>query len=173
MRDEHGDKAPQYRAPMGDLQEEFARSLANALGEIAFGMNDLTDRIDRAADAIEEAMIVRSSQVEIAKLFVRAQQFIDRAVREAQRQAAQMLAEAHAEAERIVAAERLHTQQLIVQAPLDSFVSAEAIQQVAQTIDSFTRSNSELTDELAQLRRGGEPAAEEQNQTEPRNGASG
>jgi cell division septum initiation protein DivIVA len=172
MTDDHREETRGYVAPH-DPRDVLTRSLANALGEIALTMNDLTDRIEQAADAIQKAMVVGASGLEIARLFVRAQQFIDRAIREAQREASRVLADAHAEAERIVAEERRHTRELLEQIPLSGLLPAEAVQQVARSIDTFTQSNSELTEELTQLRSERAQGDEGQGPQGPGNGAFG
>jgi len=172
MTGDHRDQTRGYVAPR-DPRDVLTSSLSNALGEIASTMNDLTDRIEQAADAIQKAMVVGASGLEIARLFVRAQQFIDRAIREAQREASRVLADAHAEAERIVAQERQHTRELLEQIPLSGLLPVEAVQRVAHSIDTFTRSNSELTEELTQLRSEQAPGDEGHSPQGPGNGAFG
>jgi hypothetical protein len=154
---------------LDEARDKVARSIANALGDIASSMDDLRVRIDRAAAAIHTALIVSASELEITALFVRAQEFIDRALLDARRQAAEVLTEAHAEAEWIVAEGHRRTRQLIAEAPLAAFVPAEAVQQLERTIESFSQSNSELTNELAHLHSGLTSGAGGTNPSEPWN----
>ena len=152
MSDPRGDQTGNSAPPQGGSRYETARTAATALADIARSMDDLRDRIDPAMEAINHALVVSTSEGEIGKLFVRAQEYVDRAVADAQRNAAQLLVDARAEAERIVAEGHQRARQLIEQAPFNALVPTEVLQQFERTIESFNRSNCELTNQLSRLR---------------------
>jgi cell division septum initiation protein DivIVA len=150
--------------------DEVARAAANVLGEIARTSTDLSARIEDMAAAIRNALQSGTSVVGADNLFVQAQEFIDQCIAQAQQQAAQVLADAHAQADQIVKEGLERTRQLIGQAPLTAFMPTEAVQQLEQTIDSFSRSNSEVMNQFAKLRgRHGasEPEAQGPHSDEP------
>lgn len=151
MSDVHVNQVQWNAAPGGDARDEIARAAASALGEIASNMNGLGKRIEEAAGTINHALIVSTSEVEIGKLFARAQEFVDQAVADAQEQASQLLADARAEASRIVDEAHYRAQQIMGQASTSRLLPPEAAQQLERTIESFSKANSELAEELVQL----------------------
>jgi cell division septum initiation protein DivIVA len=141
-----------YEVSQGDARYDTAQKAVTALSEMAKSIDDLRDRMDPAIAAVHHALVISTSEVEIGKLFARAQDFIDQAVAEAQQKAAQLLVDARREAERIVAAGHRHAAQLVEQARASASAPVEVIQQLERTIESFNRSNSELANQLAYLR---------------------
>lgn len=144
----------ELRQPAGEDApwDEVARATAGVLAEIAHATADLSGRIEQMSAAIEHALDSGASPFEVDKFFVQAQEFIDRCIAEAHRQAARVLADAHAQADQIVMEGLDRTRQLIGQAPLTAFMPTEALQQLEDTIDSFSQSNTELMSQLASLR---------------------
>lgn len=132
--------------------DEVARAAARVLAEIAHATANLSGRIEQLSALIEHASNSGAPGFEVDRFFVQAQEFIDRRMLEAQGQAARVLAEAHAQADQIILEALGQTRQLIRQTPLTAFTSTEALQQLEDTIDSFSRSNTELMSQIASLR---------------------
>ena len=161
--DQNGNRDGGEGALVDDSRREVAHTALAALTEMARTMDDLKSRIDPAIAEIRHGLITNDPEVEIGKLFVHVQEFIDQAVTEAQQNAAQLLVEARREAERIVAEghnrSRNTTEQAALIAPAPAMtapapapVFVDVAQQLRQSMEAFTRRNSELTDALAPTR---------------------
>jgi len=114
--------------------------------------DELKVRLDVSVASVKPIMDASATEIEIGQLFARAQSFIDRSVAQAHEQAAQILAEARAKADAIVAEARQPATEVVDDAPRYQAILPEALQQLEKTINSFSRTNSELTHELSQLR---------------------
>jgi cell division septum initiation protein DivIVA len=165
---QNGNRDGREGVPVGDGRHEAAHTAFAALTEMARTIDDLKGRIDPAIAEMRHALITNDPEVEIGKLFVHAQEFIDQAVTEAQQNAAQLLAEARSEAGRIIAEGHKRSRNAVEQAaliasapaapapapapattgPAPTPVFVDVAQQLRQSMEAFTRRNSELTDAL-------------------------
>jgi cell division septum initiation protein DivIVA len=139
-----------YGDPLA-YREPVPVSPANSLTEISRAAEELKIRSEAAIASMKRAIDLSVTEVEIGRLFVRAQAFIDQSVADAQLQASQILAEARATADGIVAQARQYAKGLTEEARQRPAMPLEAIQQLQRTIESFSRANSELKGELSQL----------------------
>jgi cell division septum initiation protein DivIVA len=92
------------------------------------------------------------TEAELGRIFVRAAQFADTAMAEAEDEAREVVAEARREAERILAEARTAADAMIEDGERSSQLGVAAAEQVQATIEGFTRFNQDLMRELAFLR---------------------
>jgi hypothetical protein len=88
----------------------------------------------------------------LGRLFVRAAQFADTAIAEAEDEARQLVAAGASQAEQILADARRAADAIIEEAHRSARLGVAAAEQVQSTIDGFTRVNRELIRELEFLR---------------------
>jgi hypothetical protein len=127
-----------------------AENAATALLEVSQAIDELKGRLEKAAHSVLQATNVNATELEMGKLFVRAQEFVDRAMRDAQLKATRIVAEARVTAGAIVEDARSQAKAIVEQANTIG-ISSDALRLLERTIDSFTRANSELSHELAEL----------------------
>jgi len=106
-------------------------------------LEDLNDSIVRAQKA-------RSLESRLGRLFLEAQEFVDRVRAETTEWANRMLEDAKAEAAEIVSVARNEAQQILEDTRRSS-VSTEVVDSIQTTIETFHRANVELVHELARL----------------------
>jgi len=128
-----------------------ARYASAALVEVSRAVVDLRGRLDETLALAQKAIAASANEVEVGGLFVRAQAYVDRAVRDAERHATEIVAEAHATASEIIAGAQREARVVMGQAGSFSPIPPEALEQLERTIDSFSRANKDLSNELAQL----------------------
>jgi hypothetical protein len=112
------------------------------------GLHDLLRRLEALAALAREH---QRNEVKIGELFIKVQEYIDRATTEAEEQARNLIAEAEFEAGQIVAAAKEEAHRLISDARRPAGVPSGALAQLQVTIDGFARLNSELLRELTVL----------------------
>lgn len=134
-----------------DDEQEIERVTAE-VQSVSSAIDSLTRRLTEANDRLEHVSMVRSSEVEIGRLLLQAQRFVDEAVAEARDHAKATVAEAEAEADRILAEARQQAEEIIQAARSAPTVSPETLLALDTTIGEFTKANTELIHELAQLR---------------------
>jgi vacuolar-type H+-ATPase subunit H len=162
-------------------EDQVVDDAAVEVESIAGAINELQARLEQANSRILEAKRVQSTEEEIGRLFVQAQQFTDTAINQLEEQARQAIDEAQAEADRIVAEAQHHAAELVKgqirqvieaaeeqaaaiiedanrqaeeimsEARAASPIPPETAEQLRATIEGFSRVNRELVEELAFL----------------------
>jgi hypothetical protein len=127
-------------------------AVTTAVTHVAVALDELKDQLEIANRRVGEVAAAQITEAELGRLFVRAAQFADTAIAEAEDEARQVVAAAHRQAERILADARNEADALIEEGQRSSQLGAAAAQQVQATIEGFTRVNQELMRELEFLR---------------------
>jgi len=135
-----------------DLHEDAtADSAASAVVGLSSVVEELKGRVDQAATLVKQAMEANSLELQMGRVFVRAQGYIDNAVADAKRDADEIIADARKSASRIIAEARQQAQAMIEEARNSPPFPVEVIQNLDRTIQSFQRANVNLNQELSQL----------------------
>lgn len=109
-------------------------------------------RHDHPAAGHEGLATSSTYEIEVGRLFVRAQEFIDNTALEAREQANEIVRRAQMEAARIVDSAHQQARDIVREASCVPGVATDTLRQLDWTLDSFLRSNSELSREIAGLR---------------------
>ncbi|MGA2520917.1 MAG: hypothetical protein ABSG81_08900 [Acidimicrobiales bacterium] len=143
--------------PTTSLDDHAFEAVGETVRHAAGALDGLKDLLERLESSITKAADNRRIEEQIGQLFVRAQDFVDRAIGEAEELGRNMLAEAEFEASRIVAAARDEASRLVIEAQNEAErtnkIPPEAVRQLQATIDGFGRVNNELLRELSALNR--------------------
>jgi len=131
---------------------DTVQAMASAVTHVALALDDLKDQLEIANRRVGEVAAAQITEAELGRLFVRAAQFADSAVAEAQEEARSVVAAADQEAQRILADARREAEAMIEEGQRSSELGIAAAQQVRATIDGFTRVNNELVRDLEFLR---------------------
>jgi cell division septum initiation protein DivIVA len=132
-------------------------AVTTAVTHVAVALDELKDQLEIANRRVGEVAAAQITEAELGRLFVRAAQFADSAIAEAEDQARQLVAAAKREAERILAAARVEAEAMIEEGHRSSELGAAAAEQVQATIEGFTRVNQELMKDLEILREAIQP----------------
>ncbi len=130
---------------------DTVHAVATAVTHVAVALDELKDQLEIANRRVAEVTTAQITEAELGRLFVRAAEFADSAVADAEEHARRLVAEARVNAERILADARIEAESIIEEAQR-SGLPAAAAEQVHATIDGFTRVNRELIKELEFLR---------------------
>jgi hypothetical protein len=127
--------------------EAIGQTVRHAAGAI----DDLKDILEQLEASIAKTTDDRQTEEQIGRLFIKAREFVDRAVRDAQETSRNLVAEAEFEASRIVSAAKDETSRLVDGGPPSSTMPREALRQLQATIDGFDHVNRALLDGLSAL----------------------
>ncbi len=131
---------------------DTVHAVATAVNHVAVALDELKDQLEIANRRVAEVTTAQITEAELGRLFVRAAEFADEAVAEAEEHARRLLADARIQAERIMADARIEAESIIEESQRAGLPAAAAAEQVHATIDGFTRVNQELIKELEVLR---------------------
>ena len=131
---------------------DTVQAVTNAVTHVAVALDELKDQLEIANRRVGEVAAAQITEAELGRLFVRAAQFADTAVAEAEDEARQLVAAGASQAEQILADARREADAIIEEAHRSARLGVAAAQQVQSTIDGFTRVNRELIRELESLR---------------------
>ncbi|HXQ62961.1 MAG TPA: hypothetical protein VN796_11550 [Acidimicrobiales bacterium] len=130
---------------------DTVRAVAVAVTHVAVALDELKDQLEVANRRVAEVTSAHITEAELGRLFVRAAEFADSAVADAEDEARRLVAAARMDAERILTDARIEAESIIEEAQRMGLPAAAA-EQVHATIDGFTRVNRELIKELEFLR---------------------
>ncbi len=133
-------------------------AVAAEFSEMSRAIEELRERLDLASSKMEHVAVVRTSELEIGRLFVQAQEFTDAALGQAEQRARQAIAEAEAEATRILEEARREAEAIVEEARQQAALPPEAVGRLDSTIAGFIEINRELIEELVYLRGSYNPA---------------
>ena len=126
-------------------------AVTTAVTHVAMALDELKQQLEIANRRVTEVAAAQITEAELGRLFVRAAEFADNAIAEAEEEARRLVAGARLDAERILADARIEAESIIDEAQRAS-LPGTAAEQVQATIDGFTHINRELIKELAYLR---------------------
>src|SRR5271155_2026276 len=95
---------------------DTVQAVTTAVTHVAVALDELKDQLEIANRRVGEAAAAQITEAELGRLFVRAAEFADSAVAEAQDDARRLMADARREAERILADARAHAAAIIEEA---------------------------------------------------------
>jgi vacuolar-type H+-ATPase subunit H len=130
---------------------DTVHAVASAVTHVAMALDELKDQLEIANRRVGEVAAAQITEAELGRLFVRAAEFADTAIAEAEEEARQVVADARMNAEHILADARIEAESIIEEAQRPGMAPGAA-EQVQATIDGFTQINRELIKELAFLR---------------------
>ena len=131
---------------------DTVQAVTNAVTHVAVALDELKDQLEIANRRVSEVAAAQITEAELGRLFVRAAQFADTAMAEAEDEAREVVAAARREAERILADARSAADAMIEEGERSSQLGVAAAEQVQATIEGFTRFNQDLMRELEFLR---------------------
>jgi cell division septum initiation protein DivIVA len=131
---------------------DTVQAVTNAVTHVAVALDELKDQLEIANRRVGEVAAAQITEAELGRLFVRAAQFADTAIAEAEDEAQEVVAAAHRQAERILEDARAEADAMIKEGERSSQLGAAAAEQVQATIEGFTRFNQDLMRELEFLR---------------------
>jgi hypothetical protein len=138
-------------------ESDTVLAVTTAVTHVAVALDELKDQLEIANRRVGEVAAAQITEAELGRLFVRAAQFADSAIAEAEDEARQLIAAAKRDAERILADARVEAEALIEEGHRSSELGAAAAEQVQATIEGFTRVNQELMKDLEILREAIQP----------------
>src|SRR5580704_9239350 len=95
---------------------DTVQAVTNAVTHVAVALDELKDQLEIANRRVSEVAAAQTTEAELGRLFVRAAEFADSAIAEAQDEARQVVADAHRQADRILAIARGHADAIIDEA---------------------------------------------------------
>jgi cell division septum initiation protein DivIVA len=125
---------------------------ANAeIEAVSSAIKELQERLDRANDQMGQVAAVRTTEIEIGRLFVEAQKFTDAALSNLEQQVLAILHRADAKAQEIVREATEEANEIRRQAQESLAIPAQTAQDLQAAIAGFSDVNSELIKELGVL----------------------
>jgi hypothetical protein len=121
------------------------------INSIANAIEELQNRLERANNRLGQAATVRTTELEIGRLFVEAQRFSEASISELEHQIQEILAEAEAKAMQILREATDEAHEIRRQAQESSLVSARAANDLQAAIAGFSVVNNALVSELNAL----------------------
>jgi dsDNA-specific endonuclease/ATPase MutS2 len=118
---------------------------------IALAIEELQERLRQANSQLGHAAVVRTTEVEIGRLFVEAQRFSEDSLARLEQQVQEILVEAESKATQILREATEEAQDIRRQAQNEALVSSRTAQDLQLAIAGFTSVNSELVKELSVL----------------------
>ncbi len=147
--------AEDVRTPDPDVQWANSELLT-----IASTIEELQGRLQEANARLSSASKVETTEAEIGRLFVEAQQFSEHALSRLEVQVHEILCEAEEKARQILGEATAEAHEIRRQAQQSAHASTKAARELQSAIAGFTNVNSALLDELATLNTMLTPAGE-------------
>jgi cell division septum initiation protein DivIVA len=121
------------------------------LHTIASTIEDLQSRLAQANSRLDAASKVETTEVEIGRLFVEAQQFCDDSLASLEMRVHEILLEADNKAKQMIVEANAEAQEIRRNAQQAAFASTETVRELQAAIAGFTRVNADLLTELGTL----------------------
>jgi hypothetical protein len=121
------------------------------LHTIAGTIEDLQNRLEQANARLGSASKVETTEVEIGRLFVEAQQFCDDSVAKLEVKVHEILLAAHMKAKQMLVEANAEAQEIRRNAQQSAFASNQTVRELQAAIAGFTRVNADLLTELGTL----------------------
>jgi hypothetical protein len=135
-----------------DAQPESEAKWVNTeLNEIATTIEQLQGRLDQANSRLSKVEQVEAEEVEIGRLFVESQQFIEAYLSKIEAKIHEVMSEAEGKARQILAEATEEAQAIRGEAQRVAFASTNTVRELQSAIAGFTTVNAELLKELGAL----------------------
>jgi phage-related tail protein len=139
------------RSETGGSEDAVVESANAEIQEVASAIEELQGRLKRANAQIGQVQAVRTTELEIGKLFMEAQRFTDAALSNLETQIQAILIEAESKASEIVSEAESEAKQIRHEAQVTSSLSATTAKELQTAIAGFSSVNGELVKELSAL----------------------
>jgi chromosome segregation ATPase len=134
------------------IDEDVAVQSANAeIEAVSSAIKELQERLDRANSQMGQVAAVRTTEIEIGRLFVEAQKFTDTALSNLEQQVLSILHRADAKAQEIIREATDEADEIRRQAQQSLAIPTQTAQDLQAAIAGFSNVNSELIKELSVL----------------------
>ncbi len=121
------------------------------LHTIASTIEDLQNRLQQANARLDSASKVETTEIEIGRLFVEAQQFCDDSVAKLEVKVHEILLAADTKAKQMITEANAEAQEIRRNAQQSAFASTQTVRELQAAIAGFTRVNADLLTELGTL----------------------
>lgn len=138
--------------PPEPTDDETLKAISSSLSSLSSTLTAVSGQLSQLNDAFDRTKAVRTTEEEIGRLFVRAQDYVDRSIEEAQDWARRVVEQANDQADRILHDAQAQAQRIVEEARSATILQPEAVARLSSTIEAFSRTNTELFEELASLR---------------------
>ncbi len=133
------------------LDDQAFDTIGQTVRHAAGAIDGLKDILERLQNSVALATEQRRNDIEIGRLFTRAQDFVEGAVNEGHELAQRIIADAEFEAARIIAAAKEEAHRLVEEGRNSATLPSEAVRALQATIGEFGRMNDALVQELSVL----------------------
>lgn len=145
-----------YRGKTGDAHPSEAQGsevqwVNSELHTIASTIEDLQSRLEQANARLDTASKVETTEVEIGRLFVEAQQFCDESLTKLEMKVHEILIEADTKAKQMIIEAKAEATEIRRNAQQAAFASNQTVRELQAAIAGFTRVNADLLTELGSL----------------------
>jgi chromosome segregation ATPase len=148
---------PEHQAALvGDVgpasaENAAVESASAEIEHISGAIAELQGRLERANNQLGQVTAVRTTELEIGRLFVEAQRFSEASLSKLEMQIQEILAEAEAKATQILREATAEAHEIRREAQQSAFFPARTAQELQAAIAGFSSVNSELVKELGAL----------------------
>jgi cell division septum initiation protein DivIVA len=132
-------------------ENAVVESASSEIEQISSAIDELQGRLAQANSQLGQVTAVRTTELEIGRLFVEAQRFSEASLSNLEAQIQEILAEAEAKATQILREATVEAQEIRREAQQSAFFPARTAQELQSAIAGFSLVNSELVKELEAL----------------------
>jgi cell division septum initiation protein DivIVA len=130
---------------------DAVESASSELEFVSGALKELQERLDRANDQMVHVAAVRTTEVEIGRLFVEAQRFTDASLANLEEQVHSILKQAEEKADEIIREAHEEAEEIRRGAQASSAIPIETARCLRDAIAGFSHINGELVKELEAL----------------------
>ncbi len=153
-----------HSVPHGvDAESAAVKSASDEIEYVTSAIEELQNRLDRANEQMNQVSAVRTTELEIGRLFVEAQKFTEAALNKLEGQIHEILAEAENKAAQMVREAHEEAEAIREEAKNQSRFPTEKASELQDAIVGFSSINEKLVEELSTLNTmlGPSPATDE------------
>jgi hypothetical protein len=132
-------------------EDAAVESASSEIEQISSAVEELQSRLVQANNRLEQVTAVRTTELEIGRLFVEAQRFSEASLSQLEKQIGVILAEAETKAAQILWEATAEAQEIRREAQQSAFFPARTAQELQSAIAGFSMVNTELVKELGVL----------------------
>lgn len=133
------------------VENAAVESASTEIEQISSAIEELQGRLAQANSQLGQVTAVRTTELEIGRLFVEAQRFSEASLSKLERQIQEILAQAERKAAEILREATAEAQEIRREAQQSTFFPARTAQELQSAIAGFSMVNGELVKELGAL----------------------
>ncbi len=138
-------------AGQASAENAAVESASSEIEQISSAIEELQSRLVQANNQLGQVTAVRTTELEIGRLFVEAQRFSEASLSQLEKQIGVILAEAESKAAQILREATAEAQEIRREAQQSAFFPARTAQELQSAIAGFSMVNTELVKELGVL----------------------